>query len=171
MKIGRGTEDGVQVGPLIDDAAIEKVTEHVDDATARGGRIVTGGALADPIDGLARRFYRPTVIDGLSDAMLINTEETFGPVAPLRRFTHEDEVVELANQSVYGLAAYFYTRDASRLMRVAERLEYGIVGANDGAPSAAQAPFGGMKQSGFGREGGRYVMDEYLEVKYVSWGV
>ena len=171
MRIGRGTDEDVQVGPLIDDAAVEKVAEHVDDARAKGARVVTGGGLADPIDGLTRRFYRPTVLDGFTDEMLINTEETFGPVAPLRRFRHEDEAVELANASIYGLAAYFYTRDASRLMRVAERLEYGIVGANDGAPSTAQAPFGGMKQSGFGREGGKYVMDEYLEVKYVSWGV
>lgn len=171
MKIGRGSDDGVEVGPLIDDAAVTKVAEQVDDARAKGGRVVTGGELAAPMPGLTRRFYQPTVIDGFTDSMMISTEETFGPVAPLRRFTHEAQAIEWANQSIYGLAAYFYTRDASRLMRVAEQLDYGVIGANDSAPSTAQAPFGGMKQSGFGREGGRYVMHEYLETKYVSWGV
>jgi succinate-semialdehyde dehydrogenase/glutarate-semialdehyde dehydrogenase len=120
---------------------------------------------------LANRFYAPTIIEGFDHSMLLAKEETFGPVSPLKVFKHEDEAVALANDSEFGLAAYFYTRDASRLMRVAERLEYGIVGANDGAPSTAQAPFGGVKHSGFGREGGKYVMDEYLETKYVSWGL
>lgn len=168
MKIGRGGDDGVQVGPLINDEAVEKVQQHVDDAVARGGKVLTGGRLRR-IDGLANRFYEPTVIDGFTSEMLVNHEETFGPVAPLRRFSSEDEAVSWSNDSIYGLAAYFYTRDASRLMRVAERLEYGIVGANDGAPSTAQAPFGGVKQSGFGREGGKYVMDEYTHMKYISW--
>jgi len=171
MKIGRGTEDGVQVGPLIDDAAVAKVLEHVDDARSRGARVRTGGALAERRPGLTDRFYRPTVIEGLGDDMLINHDETFGPVAPVRRFHEEVEAIALANASRFGLAAYFYTRDAARLMRVAEQLEYGIVGANDGAPSTAQAPFGGVKESGFGREGGRYVMAEYVDVKYVSWAL
>jgi succinate-semialdehyde dehydrogenase/glutarate-semialdehyde dehydrogenase len=171
MTIGRGTEDGVQVGPLIDDAAVAKVVEHVDDARARGAAIVTGGQIAEMPSGLSRRFYQPTLIDGFTDDMLVSREETFGPVAPLRRFSHEEEAVAMANDSPYGLAAYFFTRDASRLMRVAERLDYGVIGANDGLPSTAQAPFGGMKESGFGREGGRYVMHEYLETKYVSWGL
>jgi succinate-semialdehyde dehydrogenase/glutarate-semialdehyde dehydrogenase len=171
MTIGRGTEDGVQVGPLIDDAAVAKVVEHVDDARARGAAIVTGGRIAEMPSGLSRRFYQPTLIDGFTDDMLVSREETFGPVAPLRRFSHEEEAVAMANDSPYGLAAYFFTRDASRLMRVAERLDYGVIGANDGLPSTAQAPFGGMKESGFGREGGRYVMHEYLETKYVSWGL
>jgi succinate-semialdehyde dehydrogenase/glutarate-semialdehyde dehydrogenase len=170
VKVGRGTEEGVQLGPLIDDAAVTKVTEHVDDARSKGATVVTGGALMDQRPGLSRRFYQPTVIDGFTDTMLISHEETFGPVAPIRRFKHEAEAIELANRSVYGLAAYFFTRDAGRLIRVAEALEYGVIGANDGLPSTAQAPFGGMKQSGIGREGGKYVMDEYLEVKYVSWG-
>ncbi|HSF99579.1 MAG TPA: NAD-dependent succinate-semialdehyde dehydrogenase [Vicinamibacterales bacterium] len=171
IRVGRGTEDGVQIGPLIDDAALEKVTAHVDDARAKGAKVVTGGAAADAGPGLSRRFYQPTVIEGFTDAMLISHEETFGPVAPVRRFRDEAEAIELANRSIYGLAAYFYTQDASRLMRVAEALEYGVIGANDGLPSTAQAPFGGMKQSGIGREGGKYVMDEYLEVKYISWGL
>ncbi len=171
IRVGRGTEDGVQLGPLIDDAALEKVEAHVDDARAKGAKVVTGGAPADAGPGLSRRFYQPTVIDGFTDAMLISHEETFGPVAPVRRFRDEAEAIELANRSIYGLAAYFYTQDASRLMRVAEALEYGVIGANDGLPSTAQAPFGGMKQSGIGREGGKYVMDEYLEVKYISWGL
>jgi len=168
MKIGRGTDDGVQVGPLINDDAVEKVQRHVDDAIDKGARLRAGGSLAS-LDGLADRFYRPTVLAGMTREMLIATEETFGPVAPICRFEREDEAIAMANDSIYGLAAYFYTRDASRLMRVAEALEYGIVGANDGAPSTAQAPFGGVKQSGFGREGGKYVMHEYTDVKYVSW--
>jgi succinate-semialdehyde dehydrogenase/glutarate-semialdehyde dehydrogenase len=171
MKIGSGLEDGVTVGPLIDDAAVAKVVEHVDDARAKGAAVLTGGALAAPGPGLANRFYRPTVLDGFTGAMRIDREETFGPVAPLRRFRSEDEALAWANDSRYGLAAYFYTRDAARLLRVAERLEYGIVGANDGGPSTAQAPFGGVKESGFGREGGKYVMSEYVDIKYVSWGI
>lgn len=171
MKIGSGLEPGVQVGPLIDDAAVAKVIEHVEDARGKGAKVLTGGSFAALGKGFAKRFYRPTVIDGFTDAMLINSEETFGPVAPLRRFRDEDEVLAWANDSRFGLAAYFFTRDAARLMRVAERLEYGIVGANDGGPSTAQAPFGGVKESGFGREGGKYVMDEYVDIKYVSWGI
>ncbi len=171
MKVGRGTEDGVTIGPLIDDAAMEKVEEHVADARAKGASVRTGGARVHPGDGLADRFYAPTVLENFSHDMLLAKEETFGPVSPLMVFKDEDEAVALANDSEFGLAAYFYTQDATRLMRVAERLEYGIVGANDGAPSTAQAPFGGVKHSGFGREGGKYVMDEYLEMKYVSWGL
>ncbi len=168
MKVGRGLQDGVQVGPLINDAAVEKVEKHVADATNKGGRVRAGGQRVK-LDGLTNRFYAPTIIDDFTPEMLINTEETFGPVAPLRRFSKEEEAIGWANDSIYGLAAYFYTRDSSRLMRVAEALEYGIIGANDGGPSTAQAPFGGVKQSGYGREGGRYVMDEYTEIKYVSW--
>ena len=171
MKVGRGTEEGVTIGPLIDDAAIAKVEAHVDDARSRGASVREGGHRVKPGHALADRFYAPTVIENFDHSMLLAKEETFGPVSPLKRFKHDDEAVELANDSEFGLAAYFYTRDASRLMRVAERLEYGIIGANDGAPSTPQAPFGGMKHSGFGREGGKYVMDEYLEMKYLSWGL
>lgn len=168
MKIGRGLDEGVQIGPLISDAAVEKVKRHVQDAKQRGGSIRTGGRVVQ-VNGLANRFYAPTILENVGAEMLVSREETFGPVAPIRRFEKEDEAIAWANDSIYGLASYFYTRDASRLMRVAEALDYGIVGANDGAPSTAQAPFGGMKQSGFGREGGKYVMHEYLEIKYVSW--
>jgi succinate-semialdehyde dehydrogenase / glutarate-semialdehyde dehydrogenase len=171
LRVGSGFEEGIDIGPLIDDDGMSKVVAHVDDARAKGATIRTGGRRMPPPDGLVDRFYLPTVLDGFDDDMRISCEETFGPVAPLRRFEHEDEAVALANASDFGLAAYFFTRDASRLMRVAERLEYGIIGANDGAPSTAQAPFGGVKQSGFGREGGHYVMHEYLDVKYLSWGL
>jgi succinate-semialdehyde dehydrogenase / glutarate-semialdehyde dehydrogenase len=168
MQVGRGTDHGVEIGPLISDDALEKVERHVADAVARGGRVRQGGTRVR-VEGLADRFYAPTVIDDFSPQMLLAHEETFGPVAPLCRFSSEADAISMANDSIYGLAAYFYTRDAGRLMRVAERLEYGIVGANDGTPSTAQAPFGGVKQSGYGREGGRYVMDEYTQIKYVSW--
>lgn len=171
MKVGPGLEDGVSIGPLIDDDAVEKVRAHVDDAVGKGAKLRVGGKLTTPRQGLANRFFEPTVLADFTDDMLVNREETFGPVAPVRRFKSEEDAVRMANDSIYGLAAYFYTRDASRLLRVAEKLEYGIVGANDAAPSVAQAPFGGMKQSGFGREGGRYVMHEYLEIQYVSWGL
>lgn len=170
LTVGEGTREGVQVGPMINDDAMEKIERHVEDARAKGGTVAAGGKRVK-IDGLADRFYAPTLVDGLTDSMLCAREETFGPVAPVRSFRHDDEAVEWANDSDFGLASYFFTRDASRLVRVAERLEFGIVGANDGAPSTAQAPFGGVKHSGFGREGGKYVMDEYTAVKYVSWGL
>jgi succinate-semialdehyde dehydrogenase/glutarate-semialdehyde dehydrogenase len=170
MKAGSGLEEGVTVGPLIDDAAIEKVDAHVEDARNHGASVAVGGRrLALP--GLSGRFYAPTVLEGVTGQMRVMNEETFGPIAPVMRFEHEEDAVRMANDTTYGLAAYFFTRDASRLMRVAEALEYGVVGANDGRPSAVQAPFGGFKQSGIGREGGRYVMAEYLETKYVSWAL
>lgn len=171
MRVGSGLEDGVEIGPLIDDAAVAKVRDHIDDARTRGAKLRVGGDVVRPGPGLTERFCRPTLLEGWDDTMKLAHEETFGPVAPVRRFTHEQEGIELANDSPFGLASYFYTRDASRLWRVAERLEYGIVGANDGTPSTAQAPFGGMKSSGFGREGGHFAMHEYLDVKYVSIGV
>lgn len=170
LKVGEGTGDGVSIGPLINDKAVEKVEAHVRDAIAKGGQVLVGGERVR-IKGLADRFYAPTLIAGMTDEMLIFREETFGPVAAVARFGTEDEGVAMANDSEFGLAAYFFTKDASRLMRVAEALEYGIVGANDGGPSTAQAPFGGVKHSGFGREGGKYVMDEYTEMKYISWGL
>jgi succinate-semialdehyde dehydrogenase/glutarate-semialdehyde dehydrogenase len=170
LKIGRGDQEGVSVGPLIHDAAVQKAEEHVRDAVGKGARVRTGGSRAR-VPGCADRFYEPTVLERVTTDMLICREETFGPVCPLIPFDGDDDAVRMANDSPFGLAAYFYTRDAARLMRVAEALDYGIVGANDGAPSTAQAPFGGRKHSGFGREGGRYVMHEYLDVKYVSWGL
>jgi len=168
LTVGDGTREGVQIGPLINDAAIRKVEEHVDNALSLGATVAVGGRRG-AIPGLADRFYTPTLIDGMTPDMLVSREETFGPVAPVARFTHEREAIELANNTQYGLAAYFFTRDASRLWRVAEALEFGIVAANDARPSTAQAPFGGMKRSGIGREGGRYAMDEYTELKYLSW--
>lgn len=170
LKVGPGLDDGVQVGPLIDDAAADKVQSHVADAQARGARLTVGGRATRPRDGLAARFFLPTVLLDVAPEARIMREETFGPVAPLVRFETEAHALSLANDSPYGLSAYFFTRDAARLIRVAEALDYGIVGANDGAPSAAQAPFGGVKESGYGREGGKYVMDGYTDLKYVSWG-
>ena len=170
LQVGQGDQAGVHVGPLIDDAALAKVESHVQDAIAHGATVLTGGQRAR-LPGLADRFYQPTLLDNVSPKMRIYREETFGPVCPLIPFGSEEEAIAMANDSDFGLAAYFYTRDAGRLMRVAEALDYGIVGANDGAPSTVQAPFGGVKHSGFGREGGRYVMHEYLETKYVSWGL
>ena len=168
LRCGRGRDAGTTTGPLIDDAAIAKVESHVQDAIARGGRAICGGDRTR-IDGLADRFFAPTVLDRLDPSMRLWREETFGPVAAIARFDDEAAAIAMANDSEYGLAAYFFTRDASRLMRVAEALEYGIVGANDALPSTAEAPFGGVKQSGFGREGGRWGLEEFTSVKYVSW--
>ncbi|HEV7887532.1 MAG TPA: aldehyde dehydrogenase family protein, partial [Acidimicrobiales bacterium] len=166
--VGVGTEAGVHVGPLIDDAAVAKAFEHIEDAVARGGKVTTGGSTIDMGAGYTNRFFEPTVIANASHDALVCREETFAPVAPMVRFTDEADVIRMANDTVYGLASYFFTRDIGRVMRVAEGLEYGIVGINDCLPSTAQAPFGGVKQSGLGREGGHFVMDEYTEVKYLS---
>jgi len=171
IPVGPGTDESSKIGPLIDDDAMAKVERHVADAESKGARVRCGGKRVARRKGLADRFFPPTVLDGCTPEMLCCTEETFGPVAPIQTFTDEADVVRRANDSLYGLAGYFYTRDASRLIRVAEGLDYGIVGANDAAPSTAQAPFGGMKQSGLGREGGRAGIEAYLETKYVSWKV
>jgi succinate-semialdehyde dehydrogenase/glutarate-semialdehyde dehydrogenase len=170
MVVGHGTRDGVAIGPLIDERAVEKVEEHVHDALGKGARLVTGGERLTGDEYGGGAFYAPTVLDGVTPEMLISTEETFGPVAGLTRFDTEEEAIHLANDTVYGLAAYFHTRDYGRLLRVAEKLEYGIVGANAGIISAANAPFGGIKESGYGREGGAFGIDEYLDVKYVLVG-
>lgn len=166
MRVGNGLEDGVQVGPLVEAAAVTKVERHVEDAVRGGAELVLGGRRTDG----PGHFYLPTVLAGVRDDMLVSREETFGPVVPLSVFDDEDEAVRRANDTPYGLAAYFFTRDAARVMRLADHLEYGILGANDGLPSNARAPFGGLKASGFGREGGRYGIDEYLDVKYMSLG-
>ena len=167
MVVGPGNQPDVTIGPLIDERAVEKVMEHVDDAIARGARLLTGGARLEGDEYDHGAFYAPTVLADMTPDMLISHDETFGPVAALAPFDTEDEAIALANDSVFGLAAYFHTRDYARLLRVAERLEYGIIGANSGVISAANVPFGGMKESGYGREGGDFGIDEYVDVKYV----
>ncbi len=171
LRVGYGLDEGVEQGPLVDDAALAKVEDHVADALSRGARLACGGRRVDMGPGFTRRFYAPTVLADVPADAKVFREETFGPVAPVRSFRTEEEALALANDTEYGLAAYLFTRDVARVWRVAEALEYGIVGANDGAPSTAQAPFGGVKESGFGREGGKYAMDEYLSVKFVSWRI
>ena len=166
MKVGNGMEPGVAQGPLINAAAEAKVEEHIADATKRGARIVTGGH-RHPLGG---NFFEPTLLADVPHDALIFREETFGPVAPLFRFHTEAEAIRLANDTEFGLASYFYARDVGRIFRVAEALEYGIVGINEGIISTAEAPFGGMKSSGLGREGSKYGIEEYLEVKYLALG-
>jgi len=166
LSVGEGFEDKVTTGPLIDDAAVAKVEEHVQDAVAKGAKILCGGA-KHPRGG---RFYQPTVITQVSENMLCMREETFGPLAPIVKFTDEAEVIRLANNTDYGLASYFYSRDIGRIFRVAEALEYGMVGVNTGLISNEMAPFGGVKQSGLGREGSVYGMDDFMEMKYVCLG-
>lgn len=166
MRVGNGLEEGVQVGPLVEEAARAKVERHVMEARSSGAQVVVGGSRV----GDAGYFFAPTVLTGVTDPMLVSREETFGPVVPILVFDTEDEVIRRANDSPFGLAAYFFTRDAARILRLSEKLEYGVLGANDGLPSNARAPFGGVKASGFGREGGTYGMEEYLDVKYLSLG-
>ena len=166
LKVGEGTGDGVQIGPLIEDAAIEKVERHVADAIAGGAKVLTGGKR----HALGGTFYEPTVLSGVTDEMLIFREETFGPVAPLITFKTEEEAIRMANDTEFGLAAYFYSRDIGRVFRVGEALEYGIVGINEGIISTAEAPFGGVKQSGLGREGSKYGIEDFLEMKYMCLG-
>jgi succinate-semialdehyde dehydrogenase/glutarate-semialdehyde dehydrogenase len=170
LSVGPGTAPGVEIGPLIDEAAVAKSDEHVQDALRHGARLVVGGTRLTDGELARGHYYAPTVLADVTQDMVITHEETFGPVAGLTVFDTEEEAVRLANDTVYGLAAYFHTRDYARLLRVAERLEYGIVGANDGVPSSPNAPFGGVKESGYGREGGAFGIDEYLDVKYLSIG-
>lgn len=168
LVVGPGDRDGIQIGALIDEAAVAKVERHVANAIAHGAHLICGGRRIDSLS--PGYFFEPTVLDRISSKMLISNEETFGPVLGLQEFAHEHEAVELANGSAYGLAAYFHTRDLGRAWRVAEALEYGIVGVNEGIVSAANVPFGGVKQSGYGREGGFLGIEEYLEHKYVLFG-
>ena len=166
MKVGNGMEAGVSQGPLINADAVTKVEEHIADAVARGASVVTGGKR----HALGGTFFQPTILANVPGDALIFREETFGPVAPLFRFSTEEEAIAMANDTEFGLASYFYARDVGRIFRVAEALEYGIVGINEGIISTAEAPFGGMKSSGLGREGSKYGIEDYLEVKYLALG-
>ena len=166
LKVGRGTEAGVNIGPLIDENAVAKVEEHIKDAVSKGARIVVGGK-KHALGGL---FFEPTVLTGVNTTMKVTREETFGPVAPLFRFKAEDEGVAMANDTEFGLASYFYARDIGRIWRVGEGIESGMVGVNTGLISNEVAPFGGVKQSGIGREGSKYGIEEFLEIKYLCIG-
>jgi succinate-semialdehyde dehydrogenase/glutarate-semialdehyde dehydrogenase len=166
LKVGDGTEQGITTGPLINPAAVKKVQEHIDDAVKKGAKVVIGGKPHQ----LGGNFFEPTLLRDVTTDMLVTREETFGPVAPLFRFKTEEEAIAMANDTEFGLACYFYTRDIGRVWRVAEGLEYGIVGINEGIISAAEAPFGGMKESGIGREGSHHGIDEYVEIKYMLMG-
>ena len=167
LKVGNGLESGVMQGPLIDAAALAKVERHVADALAHGAKVLTGGRR----HALGGTFYEPTVLADVTPGMLVAREETFGPVAPLFRFRTDEEAIRLANATEFGLAAYFYSRDLNRMFRVAEALQYGMVGVNTGLISTEVAPFGGVKESGFGREGSKYGIDEYLDIKYLCVGL
>ncbi|MFM0413317.1 NADP-dependent succinate-semialdehyde dehydrogenase [Paraburkholderia aromaticivorans] len=166
LKVGRGTEDGVTQGPLINEAAVLKVESHIEDALAKGARILTGGKR----HALGHGFFEPTVLADVTPAMKVARDETFGPLAPLFRFSSDEEVIGLANDTEFGLASYFYSRDIGRVWRVAEALEYGMVGINTGLISNEVAPFGGVKQSGLGREGSHYGIDDYVVIKYMCVG-
>jgi succinate-semialdehyde dehydrogenase/glutarate-semialdehyde dehydrogenase len=166
LKVGNGADDGVQIGPLINDEAVAKVTELVEQATAKGAKVLTGGVGGSHGDG----FFSPTVLSEVTDTMEIYHEEIFGPVATLVRFSTEEEAIRMGNDTPFGLSAYFYARDVGRIWRVAEGLDYGIVGINEGIISTEVAPFGGVKESGIGREGSKYGIDDYLEVKYLNMG-
>lgn len=165
LKVGNGLDEGVVIGPLIDKKAIEKAQHHVSDALDKGAKLELGGHVKE------RLFFEPTILTGVTDGMICMTEETFAPIVPITLFKTEKEAIQRANDSIYGLAAYVFTEDISRGIRISEQLDYGIVGLNDGSPSTPQAPFGGFKQSGLGREGGHYGIEEYLEVKYISLGL
>jgi succinate-semialdehyde dehydrogenase / glutarate-semialdehyde dehydrogenase len=166
LKVGLGTEAGVTQGPLINEAAVLKVESHIEDALAKGAQVITGGKR----HALGHGFFEPTILTGVTPAMKVARDETFGPVAPLFRFSSDEEVIRMANDTEFGLAAYFYSRDIGRVWRVAEALEYGMVGINTGLISNEVAPFGGVKQSGLGREGSHYGVDDYVVVKYMCMG-
>ncbi len=166
ITVGNGLEEGIVSGPLIDKSSLEKVIDHVQDAVNTGAKIAIGG----DIHSIGGNFYQPTVLSNVSRRAKITFEETFGPVAPLYKFSSDEEVIEMANDTPYGLASYFFSRDIGRIWRVAEALEYGIVSINNGLPTIAEVPFGGVKESGMGREGSRYGLDDYLTIKYISMG-
>jgi len=165
LRVGDPLDENTQIGPLVDAQGLEKVVAHVTDAVKKGAQILVGGT---PQEGL---FYTPTVLTGVKPGMRVMEEETFGPVAPITPFATDADAIRMANDTPFGLAAYLYTRDITRAMRTAEALEYGIVGLNDGLPSTPQVPFGGVKQSGIGREGGHWGLAEYMDIKYISLGL
>lgn len=167
MNVGDGLEEGVHFGPLINTEAVDKVREHIADVTAKGGEVIFGGSQHN----LGGTFFQPTIVTGVTRDMAVATEETFGPLAPLFKFEDEDEVIAMANDTIFGLASYFYAKDLSRVYKVAEALEYGIVGVNTGIISTEVAPFGGVKQSGLGREGSHHGIEDYLEMKYICMSV
>ncbi len=166
-RVGDGLTEQVEFGPLVNMAAVEKVEEHIADAKAKGAEVAIGGARHER----GGNFFQPTILTGVTDEMMVTNEETFGPLAPLFKFETEEEVIEKANNTIFGLASYFYARDIGRITRVQEALEYGIVGVNTGIISTELAPFGGVKQSGLGREGSRHGMDDYLEMKYICLSI
>jgi succinate-semialdehyde dehydrogenase/glutarate-semialdehyde dehydrogenase len=166
LKVGNGSELGTVVGPLIDDKALAKVEEQVNDAVKKGGKVVIGGKR----HALGGSFYEPTVVSGATKDMLAFREETFGPLAPIFKFSSEAEAIVMANDTQFGLAAYFYSQNIGRIWRVAEALEYGMVGINEGIISNEVAPFGGVKESGLGREGSQHGIEDYLELKYLCIG-
>ncbi|WP_400086152.1 NAD-dependent succinate-semialdehyde dehydrogenase [Yoonia sp. R78084] len=167
LRVGDGMSEGTTLGPLIEPKALTKVQEHLADALSKGGQILTGGKPHD----LGGQFFEPTIVTNATKEMLVSTDETFGPFAPLFKFEDEDDVIALANDTIFGLASYFYAKDLSRVTKVAEALEYGIVGVNTGIISTEVAPFGGVKQSGLGREGSHHGIEDYLELKYICTGV
>jgi succinate-semialdehyde dehydrogenase/glutarate-semialdehyde dehydrogenase len=167
LNVGDGLKDGVDIGPLVNMDAVDKVEEHIADILTKGGKVVTGGKR----HALGGSFFEPTIVTGVTQDMLVSQEETFGPLAPLFRFETEDEVIAKANDTIFGLASYFYARDIGRITRVQEALEYGMVGVNTGLISTEVAPFGGIKQSGLGREGSRHGMEDYMEMKYICLSV
>lgn len=168
LRVGNGLEEGVEIGPLIDEKAVKKVAYQIQDAKDKGASLLLGG---DQSAEHGENFMQPTVISNVNDSMLCMREETFGPLAPISKFKTNEEVIQRANNSPYGLAAYVFSEHISEAISIAENLEYGIVGLNDGLPSTAQAPFGGFKESGLGREGGHHGLDEFLEIKYISLGL
>ena len=163
LKVGNGFDEGVSQGPLINMAAVEKVEEHIKDAVDKGAKVLVGGKRHE----LGSSFFYPTLLGNVTTDMKVTYEETFGPVAPLFKFKTEEEAIKMANDTEFGLASYFYTRDIGRAWRVSEALEYGMVGVNSGLISNEVAPFGGVKESGLGREGGTYGIEEFLEIKYI----
>ncbi|PLZ00766.1 succinate-semialdehyde dehydrogenase (NADP(+)) [Burkholderia sp. WAC0059] len=167
LKVGPATDPAAQIGPMINARAVGKIARHVDDAREHGARVLTGGRR---LDALGPHYYAPTVLVDATDAMVVCREETFGPVVPIFRFEHEDEAIRAANDTPFGLAAYFYTQNVRRIHRVSARLEAGVIGVNEGAVASEAAPFGGVKESGYGREGSRYGLDDYLTIKYLCEG-